>query len=183
MKASKLRLTFDLDGGMTASVAVDRRYERDFMELYDDLHDKPLSVEIKRWREKRSKDANAYLWELCGELAVKIGATKEDVYRRHIREAGVCDVMQMTEEAVDSFNAKWKQNGVGWFAEVLDRWAGLCDVAVYYGSSTYDSSEMARLIDSVINECKEQGIETMTPAEQERMLERWEERYNKRSSA
>ena len=40
---------------------------------------------------------------------------------------------------------------------------------LYRGTHTYDSKEMAMLIDGTIEECKEQGIETMTPNELERL--------------
>jgi len=43
----------------------------------------------------------------------------------------------------------------------------------YYGSSTYNSKQMSRLVDSVVYECKNLGIETMPLAELESLLERW----------
>jgi hypothetical protein len=41
------------------------------------------------------------------------------------------------------------------------------------GSSKYDSAEMSKFIDQIIYEAKELGIETMTPAELERMKAEW----------
>ena len=38
------------------------------------------------------------------------------------------------------------------------------------GSSSYDTKEMARLIDGLVSECKEVGIETLPPDEVERMM-------------
>ena len=43
----------------------------------------------------------------------------------------------------------------------------------YFGSSTYTTAEMATLIDGVISECKDMGIETATPAELARMMGEW----------
>lgn len=43
----------------------------------------------------------------------------------------------------------------------------------YYGSSTYDTKQMARLIDLVVEDCKQQGIETLPPEELERMALEW----------
>ena len=45
---------------------------------------------------------------------------------------------------------------------------------VYYGSSTFDTKEMSVFIDGIVRECKELGIETMTPAELERMKSQWQ---------
>ena len=44
---------------------------------------------------------------------------------------------------------------------------------VFTGSSTYDTKEMSVLVNGVVSECQEQGIETMPPAELGRMLEMW----------
>lgn len=44
----------------------------------------------------------------------------------------------------------------------------------YNGSSSYNTKQMTRLIDSVIQDCKEQQIETMTPEELKSLLARWE---------
>ena len=46
-------------------------------------------------------------------------------------------------------------------------------VIVYYGSSTYDKKEMAALINEVVFEAKEQGIETYTPEQLAALTDRW----------
>jgi len=43
----------------------------------------------------------------------------------------------------------------------------------YFGSSTYNTKEMSVLIDGIVNECKEQGIETLTPEEIADMKRKW----------
>lgn len=40
----------------------------------------------------------------------------------------------------------------------------------FYGSSSYDTKEMARLIDEVVEECKAQGIETMSKNELDNLI-------------
>ena len=47
---------------------------------------------------------------------------------------------------------------------------------VLRGSHTYNSAEMARLIQGTIEDCKEQGIETATPDEIAKMQSLWENR-------
>ena len=49
-------------------------------------------------------------------------------------------------------------------------------MVTYYGSSSYNSSEMAKLIDLVVQECQQQGIETKTPVEISSLLERWDKK-------
>lgn len=49
------------------------------------------------------------------------------------------------------------------------------------GSSKYDTKEMSHLIDGLVSECKEMGIETLPPEELERMMSEYEKRYKKRT--
>lgn len=54
---------------------------------------------------------------------------------------------------------------------------------VYRGTHTYDTKEMAKLIDGTIQECKQVGIDTATPAEIERMQQLWEQHYLNKKEA
>lgn len=135
----------------------------------------PWSVEIKEWRERRSLTANSYMWVLCDEIAKSIQSTKEDVYRKAVQEVGVFDPISVTLEAIDRFKERWESNGIGW--AVVDsgyRNAGRAYLMAYYGSSTYNSKEMARLIDYLVDEAQELGIDTMPPAERKALLDAME---------
>ena len=44
---------------------------------------------------------------------------------------------------------------------------------VYRGSHEYDTKEMASLIDGAIREAKDLGIETLSAAELQRLVENW----------
>ena len=52
------------------------------------LKDKPLSVELKRYRKKRSLDANAYYWKLVGELAGVIDQSNAWIHNDMLRRFG-----------------------------------------------------------------------------------------------
>ena len=137
---------------------------------------KNYRLSIKEQKQKRSLDANAYMWVLCGKLAEKLRTTKEQIYRNEIREVGVYDVFCVQNKALDSVMQHWQERGTGWVCEVLDDAKNVKDakvICMYYGSSTYSSAEMSRLIDNVVQSCKEQGIPTMTPDEIEEMKARW----------
>lgn len=68
----------------------------------------------------------------------------------------------------------WQKNGTGWLTEVVDSTLDGCKkVFAYYGSSTYDTKEMSRLIDSVIQDCMALQIETITPSELDMLLKEW----------
>ena len=138
-------------------------------------------AEIKKHKKKRSKNANDYLWELCTQISKALAnsylyVSKEDIYRKHIKIAGKCDYVAVPEKAVDTLIQGWRNNGVGWFAEVVDfipgkEIQGCKKVCLYYGSSTYDTAEMSRLLGSVIQEAQDMGIETLTESERALLYE------------
>ena len=148
-----------------------------FETAFDELHAKEkISIELKPYREKRSKDANSYFWVLCGKLAAKLRIPKEDIYREYVREIGgnfytTCLIEDEVQAACDC----WARNGIGWIYDILPSKLKGCKIALlYYGSSEYDTAQMSRLIDMVVYDCKENGIETATPNEIADMLNLWE---------
>lgn len=137
---------------------------------------KPGEYELKRTRKKRSLNANAYCWELCNQIGQAVRMPKEDIYRRNIRDVGSYTPIPIKDEAVDKFKELWSSKGVGWFADVIDdsKIKGYKLIFAYHGSSTYDTSEMARLIDSLIQDAQSIGIDTLSEREKSLLLEEWE---------
>ena len=56
----------------------------------------------------------------------------------------------------------------------LERKGNKVRARVYLGSSKFDSKEMSRVIDGLVQDCKEQGIDTMPPDELERLIGEWQ---------
>jgi hypothetical protein len=137
-------------------------------------NDKGVDLILKRHREHRSLDANAYMWVLCGKLAEVVGNTKKDCYREFIKRVGVYEIVPIRNAAVDRFKEIWEGRGDGWVCETMpSKLEGFTNVIAYYGSSEYDTKEMSRLIDEIVLECKEHDIETMPPAELNRLKNEW----------
>lgn len=133
-----------------------------------------MEVIIRKKRKRRSLDANAYLWVLCDKIAQKLLSTKEEVYRKLIHDVGVFDYIAVVNKAVEKFVSNWQSKGIGWIAEVEEsKLEGCKKVCVYYGSSTYDTKEMSRVIDEAVHYAKSMGIETMTPDEIEELKQKW----------
>lgn len=140
------------------------------------------TAELKEYRKRRSLDANAYLWVLCEKLALERSkddlenpVTKGEVYREHIAEYGIWRDEWQPEEAAKTFCAAWEMLGDGWVTKRVDFKNGLVQTRYYYGSSRYNTKQMSRLIDGLVQDCKALNIETMTPDEQARLLARWED--------
>ena len=138
-------------------------------------YENDLKIDISKYREKRSLNANNYAWVLMDKIAEKTGTTKEKVYREIIRRVGVFEILPIKDEAVSSFIKRWKQKGVGWVCEILDksRIEGYTKVIAYFGTSTYDTKEMTRFIEEIITEAKELGIQTETPDKIAEMMSLW----------
>ena len=115
------------------------------------------------------------MWVLCDKIAQKINSTKEEVYRDAIRNVGVFEIVPIRKDAVERFIDNWKHNGVGWVCETLgeSKLEGYDKIVTYYGSSTYNTKEMSRLVDYIVEEAKEQGIEVLPPNELQSMKEAW----------
>lgn len=126
--------------------------------------------ELKPYKQKRSLSANAYAWVLMDKLADKLRTTKEEIYRHIIEQVGVFEEIKVTSpEAGQRFKRVWQQNGLGWLTKTIDE----TTILAYYGSSTYDTKQMARLIDCIQAECVNLGIEIRPAWEVESMLKEW----------
>ena len=124
--------------------------------------------------QRRSLDANAYLWTLLGKLSAALHIPPEEIYREAIRDVGGnYEVTPIRDDALEKWRSIWQGNGLGWVCEEIgpSKLPGYTNVRNFFGSSTYDTAQMSRLIEIVVRECKAQGIETMTPEELASLLE------------
>lgn len=132
------------------TIMLDQRCINDLEEL---IQLDKLRIKITKYIKRRSMDANAYFWVLCGRLADKLGQNKDDIYRRLVREiGGNYEVIPIRKDAVEAFKRNWCSGRIGWVCEELgnSKIQGYVNLIAYYGSSVYDSRQMSRLIDSVV---------------------------------
>ena len=153
----------------------------EFLRSLDINLDKDYTIEIKVTRQKRSNDANSLLWVMVGKLGEKLNKSDNEVYRELIRDNGVFEIVPIREDAIEAWIKNWSYRGKdrkvnGWICEDLGECRNLPGyhyIKSYYGSSTYDTKQMSRLIDAAIWECKDHGIPTDPPDEIERMKQLW----------
>ena len=139
-------------------------FEPDFGLTYDKYGSQDINVDIKLWKGKRSGAANRYMWVLVDKIAKATHQVKEDVYRESIRDiGGVSDVCLVLDDAVERFCDNWRRQGIGWQTEVIPNGDGRSTVIVYYGSSTFDKDQMTELVENLIFEAEQLGIDTDTP--------------------
>ena len=132
-----------------------------------------LDVTAKRHRKHRSKDANALLWACLGEMAAALRTDKWNVYLMMLKRYGAFTYVLCRPEAVDMLKRQWREcEAVGNIVDVNGQQA--VQMLCYYGSSTYDTKQFSALLDGVISEMADIGLETPTSAEMRRSLEQWE---------
>lgn len=187
--AEGMTLTTTYEGETMASFRIAGKAVGTMRRIYDELHDCPaLDLTISKHRKRRSRDANAYAWVLMDRLAVKISedgqvVSPEKIYRELIPfVGGNSKIVPVRENDIEGWKEIWGAGRTGWICEDMGpcaNIAGYHNIKCFYGSSTYDTAQMSRLIELIIGECREQGIETKTPAELAALMEEWEKRGKK----
>lgn len=152
-------------------------------EMFDELKDHAVKVEIKKASKHRSLEANNYCWALIDQIAAKRQDidpkgkwTPEKVYLEEIRGiGGISEIYGVKEEAFERFKEIWIGSHIGRQVEILPGSAkpGWLNVKAWLGSSDFDSRQMARLINNVVQDAEEVGIPTISDDEAERMVARW----------
>lgn len=169
-KTNKLNITFQIEEQPTNDINFWATCEK-------------LSIIVDKFRKKRSLDANGYYWQLTTKLAEANHVSKSCQHNMNLRRYGqavymdgklMCITIPDTDEAEnESLEAETYH-----IKPTSKIYQGSDDVTyrIYIllkGSSDFDTREMSVLIDGVASECKEVGIDTLPPAEIERMLSLW----------
>lgn len=149
--------------------------EKSVVNEFDKLKDIKLSIKAVKYRKKRSLDANAYMWVLLSKLAEVYQTSKDEVYEEMLQkyptyyqdeDGNYILVTLKADIDASKLEGHWqyyRSSSDGKHKSYL----------MIKGTSLYNTSEMARFIDMVVQEAKEEGIETLPPAELERMKAAW----------
>lgn len=154
--------------------------------ILEAFKDAILNLTIKKWHKHRSLDANAYYWQLVEKLAEAEKISKPFLHNMLLRQYGQLEYVgnqlieiwipdtdegQTNADEAMTFHVRPTTN-----VKTDYRNSEICTLRQYHllrGSHTYDSKEMAELIDGLVEKCREAGIETMTPDDLRRMCDKW----------
>lgn len=154
--------------------------DRSKLPSIEELKGIKLKIIAKKDIKERSSNANKYFWKLLQELCelAEINTIKE--YKRRVKELGIFRRFRIEKDNVNTFEKMWSTQGIAWFSEIFDtEIIGNIEFKIinaYYGSSSFNSKQMSRLINDLVEDCKIYGIETKTPAEIESLLESWDKK-------
>ena len=165
-----------LTGQMNITLSIN---ERSALQEIDSIKDcEKLAIKAVKYRAKRSLDANALLWAMCTEIAGVVNSSKDDVYESMLQkygylqkdEEGYIVITVKANEDISKIPGHWK------FYKSNDIFSSYLMIK---GTSEYDTAEMAKFLDRVIEEAVELGIAPPTSKEMQRALEQWEKQYEK----
>lgn len=171
----KFKGTFDrivklADGtGIVSFVTADKNAIEELSRIDGTIAQK---IEVKKFTEKRSLNANAYFHLLVGKIAELVMLPMSEVKRKMVFDYGT-QLGAFRAEATIPLEAAFT------YFQIIRESKGTkrpcVDVIVWKPTHTLDKAEMARLIDGVVEEAKQLGIETRTPNEIADMLNLWEQ--------
>lgn len=170
---------------------VDRKFrvtfEVDAIDEIRGMENKEISLTITKTAKKRSLNANAYFHVLVGKIADKMAISKPKCKnmllgrygQRWIEEDAPLIISVLSkidmEEREDIHCIPVGHGRVG--NKDFTHWA------VIRPSHEYDTAEMNALITGTVDEAKALDIETIPPAELERMMKSWNQSYKKNENA
>lgn len=163
--------------------------DREAQEQLSKLSDGKLTIIAEAFKAKRSGEANRYLWVLCDKIATALGTTKDAVYLMELKDAGVFEDYELPKDALDIF----KRTDYFRLIEVLYEFEATTDIdyldgeqfekktemvgiRCWRGSHVYDTAQMSKLLNEVVQTAKGLGIETATPDEIAHTLSLWRPR-------
>lgn len=165
-RAKLHEITYGADGKERLTFTLDQRVD------VSDLQDKDLRLTAKRWREKRSLNANGLLWSCLEKIASHLNTDKWSVYILMLKRYGKFTFLIVPKGAVEKMKEMWREcEEVG---DITVNGREATQMLCYFGSSTYDTAEFSRLLDGVISEMEEMGIPTPMQEDMDRALQEWE---------
>lgn len=174
LKLLDVHLLRDFSGAWRIEATIDAKCVQAVQAFLEKAKGKVVSATLSIWREKRSLDANAYAWKLMSMIADELtirgaATTKDEVYLGMLKRYGQGDIVKVRPDKAELILREfpYKEPHEKLYTEDNQYWR------VWVGSSNYDTREMAAFIEGIIADAKELGIETLPPAEIERMMGQW----------
>lgn len=136
-----------------------------------------LKITAKKDINKRSLNANNYFWKLLQDICELTELDTIEEYKRRVKELGMFRRFRIEKDNINTFEKMWTAQGIAWFCEIFDtEIIGNTEFKIinaYYGSSSFNSKQMSRLINELVQDCQAVGIETKSQQEINSLLESW----------
>ena len=114
---------------------------------------KPYNLELKPIRQGKSLDQVGAIWGKISEIADALYANKEEIYEECLRRYGQGMAMRIPKEAYGDLAGLFRLVDVK-----EERDDGTMFVKCYKGLSAMNTAEASRLLEGVLDECKQMGL-------------------------
>lgn len=136
-------------------------------------------IEVKEYKEKRTLTQNSYFHVLVGKIAQKVQSTNTEIKNHLVADYGAYD--GDIEHLILKDSVEWEKiEGIhlkpSSFVKVLDNDQLYRVFYVMKPTHVLNTAEFSRLVDGAVEEANQLGIETLLPAELERLRKEAEKR-------
>lgn len=159
-KTGKFHITFEMDEGNISEL--------------DRIKDKLLQITVDRFTNHRSGRANRLMWECIGQVASYEKKSKWDKYLEYIKLGGKFTYIVAKPNAVEAIKQQWREVEEVGPIEINGQQA--VQLICYFGSSTYNSQEFSKLLESIIQDMEDLGLPRPTSQDMQRAIKEVEER-------
>lgn len=181
--SGKLAYSLSFTASGKPIVALEMNEYDNAIKMVDDLHDEVLSIKIGKKKTGRSLDANSYYWLLINRLAKKLNISNNYCHNLMLRRYGVLEEMdgqvvywvipdteESTQKADESETYHLKPT-----SDVREGKDGIMrrTYLLLKGSHEYTRQEFSRLVNGLVDECKQMGIPTMRQEDIDSLLSHW----------
>ena len=175
MKASELRMTHEYGKGWQFVVHVSEESVGLAKMICDKFRDGYVDVQVEKWSDKRSLQANAYFHVLVNKIAEVTKSSMDDVKKLLVSQYGTLargsDGKYMAVKVPKNTDI---EKIYPYFRHIGTDENGLDMYLFFKHTADLNKDEMNRLIQGTVDEAKALNIETLTPQEIGRMVGKWE---------
>lgn len=182
MKLKDIRANPLADGTTMLSIIAERGSNLTVDRLLSEIgtNYQEWELTLSKAKKSRSNDSNKYSWTLSDQLADKLGIGKDECHILMLARYGQTAEDNEGNKIIFSVDSKIDVSTMYRYIDVVGNGVVNGKQFTHYralkGSSEFNSKEMTIFISGIVSECKEQGIETLTPIELEQLNEKWRNR-------
>lgn len=136
----------------------------DIVNNFTDLIGQYLKFDTKKWRTNRTLEQNALYWACVHEIAKAITVDIESIHLNFLKQTQKPTTIECVKESLKDFKRVFR------LCEVVDETETTYIVNCYKGTEYMDTEEFGFLLDLVIAEMKEIGIQPLS-REMKRLLD------------
>lgn len=128
----------------------------DVIDYFKNHIDQQLKVEVKKWRSNRTLEQNALYWACVHEIAKSIRVEADLIHLNFLKQTQKPVTLECTKECYKDFKKLYR------LCEIVDESEDKYILNCYKGTEYMDLEEFGYLLDVVIAEMKEIGIQPIS---------------------